>query len=57
MLFAIEAVSLLKKDKNSSYVKDKCYALFATNRDCIDKCEESYKLDTSRLQMIMVDYT
>ena len=43
-------------DNNKAVVRDRCYVLFATNRDCIDECERAVKLDQKRLQMIMKTY-
>ena len=43
-------------DNNKAVVRDRCYVLFATNRDCIDECERAVKLDQKRLQMIMETY-
>lgn len=44
------------KDNNNAVVKDRCYVLYVTNRDCIDEYESARKLDKKRLQLIMENY-
>lgn len=45
-----------EKDQNSSSVKDMCYALFVTNRNCLDDCERTMRLDTDKCQLFMKEY-
>ena len=42
-----------QNDRNSDYVTDRCYVLFAENRDCMDEFEKSTKMNSSRLQLFM----
>lgn len=44
------------KDNNDAVVKDRCYVLYVTSRDCTDEYERARKLDKKRLQMIMESY-
>lgn len=40
-------------DKNGDFVHDRCYVLFAENRDCLNETERKYKINTDRLQLFM----
>ena len=40
-------------DRDGNFVHDKCYVLFAENRDCLNETEYIYKINTSRLQLFM----
>ena len=54
-LYGIEYRSSKSKN-NSGYLDclpDRCYVLFAENRDCLDESERDGKLNTDRLQLFM----
>lgn len=54
-LYGIEYRSSLaeQKQKNSNFVNDRCYVLFAENRDCMDDLERLSKMNEKRLQLYM----
>ena len=54
-LYGIEYRSSLadQKQKHSDFVSDRCYVLFAENRDCMDESELQRKMNTKRLQLYM----
>ena len=37
----------------SDYVSDRCYVLFAENRDCMDESDRPRKMNQKRLQLYM----
>lgn len=37
----------------SDYVSDRCYVLFAENRDCMDESDRQHKMNKKRLQLYM----
>jgi len=54
-LYGIEYRSSKSKQnfQHSTYVNDRCYVLFAENRDCMDEFEKTTKMDSRRLQLFM----
>lgn len=42
-----------QKQRHSDFVSDRCYVLFAENRDCMDESERQCKMNTKRLQLYM----
>ena len=54
-LYGIEYISSLadQKQRHSDFVSDRCYVLFAENRDCMDESERPYKMNAKRLQLYM----
>ena len=54
-LYGIEYRSSKSERNNlhSDYIIDRCYVLFAENRDCMDESERSRNLNKRRLQLFM----
>ena len=54
-LYGIEYRSSKSERNNlySDYIIDRCYVLFAENRDCMDESERSQNLNKRRLQLFM----
>lgn len=42
-----------RNNRDSDYVTDRCYVLFAENRDCMDEYEKTTKMNSKRLQLFM----
>lgn len=54
--YGIEYRSSKSSRNSKAIVIDKCYALFVTNRDCIDESEVEQKLNKTRFQLVMKSY-